>query len=273
MSSNKTPLVSIIIPAYNSARTIDDVLNRLLKQPYENIEIIVVNDGSTDETADVLKEYRKEERIKVITQENAGASAARNTGLAEAKGKLTMFIDSDDRFSDDFITKMVDAIINNPAEIVVCGHGGDGVRSVLPKKAGLVEKDLPSHITSSILRNGLLYALWNKIYYTKIIQENNIQFLNGVGFGEDLIFNLEYFKHVQKIFYIREPLYKYVWHVSGLSAKTASSISCRYHMLKALRDYLGDNYKRPLILTKYFLIKMRWLLATRRAALKQRFRK
>ena len=273
MSSNKTPLVSIVIPAYNAARTIDDVLRHLLSQPYENIEIIVVNDGSTDDTAEILKEFSRKSRVRVITQDNAGASAARNTGLAEAKGKFTMFIDSDDSFSDDFIVKMVDAIENNPAEIVVCGHGGDGVRSILPKKAGLVEKDLPSHITSSVLRNGLLYALWNKIYYTKIIQENNIQFLNGVGFGEDLIFNLEYFKHTKKIFYIREPLYKYVWRVSGLSANTASSVSCRYHMLKALKDYLGDNYKRPLILTKYFLIKLRWLLATRRAALKRRFRK
>ena len=129
MSSNKTPLVSIVIPAYNAARTIDDVLRHLLSQPYENIEIIVVNDGSTDDTAEILKEFSRKSRVRVITQDNAGASAARNTGLAEAKGKFTMFIDSDDSFSDDFIVKMVDAIENNPAEIVVCGHGGDGVRT------------------------------------------------------------------------------------------------------------------------------------------------
>ena len=267
--TTKQPLVSIIMPAYNSAKTIGGVVDHILGQRYANIELVVVDDGSSDKTPQILKQYH-DKRLKILTQTNAGAAAARNTGLAATTGDYIMFIDSDDKFSDDFIPKMVDTIMSHNVDIAICGHGGDGVRSLLPAKAGLVDRDLPYHITSSILKNGLLYALWNKIYRADIIKQHNIQFHPDVKYGEDLIFNLEYFEFVQKIYYLREPLYEYVRRSSGLSAKTASNIDYRRQMLKVLRNYLGDNLKQPRIALKYRLIQLRWLASTKKAKLKQR---
>ena len=267
--TTKQPLVSIIMPAYNSAKTIGGVIDHVLKQPYTNIELIVVDDGSSDKTPRILQQYH-DKRLIILTQPNAGAAAARNTGLAAATGEYVMFVDSDDKFSDDFIPKMVDTITTHKVDITICGHGGDGVRSLLPDKTGLVDRDLSYHITSSILKNGLLYALWNKIYRTDIIKQHNIQFHPDVKYGEDLIFNLEYFKYIQKIYYLREPLYEYVRRASGLSAQTAANIDYRRQMLKALRNFLGDNLKQPRIALKYRLIQLRWLVSTKKAKLKQR---
>jgi len=261
--------LSIIIPAYNAEKTVDHVVYKILKQADETFEIIIVNDGSTDDTAKVLAKYQKDPRIIIIDQENAGASAARNTGIGRAQGKYLMFIDADDDFSPHLFSIMTNAISTKEADIVICGHGGDGVRSVLPDRDGLVKRNLPKHICSSILKNGLLYPTWNKIYRTKIIKEKNIRFRKEIGFGEDLIFNLNYFKYIDAIYYIKRPLYEYIYRSSGLSAKTAANLNYRYEMLAALRDYLGSDIKKPGIALKYQLIRMRWILSTKKAKLKQ----
>ena len=268
MKSN-TPTLSVVIPAYNAAKTINRVVDKILQQFNDSIEIVIVNDGSTDDTTKVLSKYDKNSSVVVINQDNAGASAARNTGIENTHGKYLMFIDADDDFAPNYIPTMVDTIAAKKVGIVICGHGGDGVRSILPDKAGLVSKDLSKHVCTSILKNGLLYPSWNKIYLANIIREKNIRFQKNIGFGEDLIFNLNYLKYIDKIFYIKKPLYKYIYRSSGLSAKTASSLNYRYAMLAALRDYLGEDLKKPDIALKYRLIHLRWIISTKKAKLKQ----
>ena len=130
---NRQPIVSVIVPAYNAAKTINRVIDNLLGQKNDSLEIVVVNDGSTDDTAKVLDKYRDDKRVVVISQENAGASAARNTGIQNAHGKYLMFADADDDFAPNFIATMVNAMTSERAGIVICGHGGDGVRSLLPE--------------------------------------------------------------------------------------------------------------------------------------------
>ena len=261
---NRQPIVSVIVPAYNAAKTINRVIDNLLGQKNDSLEIVVVNDGSTDDTAKVLDKYRDDKRVVVISQENAGASAARNTGIQNAHGKYLMFADADDDFAPNFIATMVNAMTSERAGIVICGHGGDGVRSLLPDVAGLIKKNLPKHVCASILKNGLLYPTWNKIYLARIVKEKNIFFDETIGYGEDLIFNLNYLKYIDSIFYIKEPLYIYIYRPGGLSAKTKSNLHYRYEMLAALRDYLGNNLKKPDVALKYQLIRMRWIISANR---------
>lgn len=257
------PTVSVVIPVYNAAKTINRVIDKILGQ-YDSLEIVAVNDGSTDNTAKALAKYDGDSRVIVITQDNAGASAARNTGIAHIHGKYLMFADSDDDFESNFIPAMVDAMETKKAGIVICGHGGDGVRTLLPKAAGLVNKNLPKHVCSSILENGLLYPTWNKIYISRIIKDKNIFFNEEIGYGEDLIFNLNYFKYIDSFFYIKEPLYTYIYRPGGLSAKTKSNLHYRYEMLAALRNYLDDNIKNPDVALKYQLIRIRWIISAKK---------
>lgn len=116
-------IVSIIIPVYNAKKYLANTLDSVIKQTYKNLEIILVNDGSTDNSKDICESYAKiDKRIKVINKENGGVSSARNYGLALAKGEYISFIDSDDFLVTDMIETLVNDIQNTNAEIAVCGY-------------------------------------------------------------------------------------------------------------------------------------------------------
>lgn len=106
------PLISVIIPAYNAAKTISDCLNSIFNQTYKNFEIIVVNDGSSDNSLEILKKF--EDKIEIINQNNSGAAFARNVGAARSKGEYLIFIDADSQLDPKMFEKMMDALINNP---------------------------------------------------------------------------------------------------------------------------------------------------------------
>ena len=119
--TKNNPLISIIIPVYNTAKYLPRCLDSVLKQTYQNLEIIVVDDGSTDNSPKIIKEYAtKDNRIKVIHQKNAGLSAARNTGITKATGKYISFVDSDDEISHNMIKKLFDVLQRNNTDISVC---------------------------------------------------------------------------------------------------------------------------------------------------------
>ena len=115
------PLISVIISAYNSAKYLPACLDSIISQTYQNLEIICINDGSTDDSANTLQEYsKKDNRIKIITQKNSGLSAARNAGIKIAKGSYITFIDSDDKVEPNMLEGMISAIQNSHADIAVC---------------------------------------------------------------------------------------------------------------------------------------------------------
>ena len=115
--------VSIIIPVYNAKKYLANTLDSVIKQTYKNLEIILVNDGSTDNSKDICESYAKiDKRIKVINKENGGVSSARNYGLALAKGEYISFVDSDDFLFENMIETLVNDIQNTNAEIAVCGY-------------------------------------------------------------------------------------------------------------------------------------------------------
>ena len=100
-------LISIIVPAYNASKYIEKCLNSILSQTYKNFEIIVVNDGSTDNTLDILKKCSEQsDKIKIVAQKNKGVSAARNNGLEHAKGQYIAFVDADDTLEQEFLERM-----------------------------------------------------------------------------------------------------------------------------------------------------------------------
>ncbi len=115
--------VSIIVPIYNSEKNLDRCVNSILRQSYKNLELILINDGSTDSSLDICNNFRKlNENIIVIDQKNMGVSAARNIGLRYATGDLIQFVDSDDYIDSDMTESLVNCIRENNADLVICGY-------------------------------------------------------------------------------------------------------------------------------------------------------
>lgn len=120
MPISNRPLVSVIIPAYNAGKHIDQTIHSVLSQTYSHLEIIIVNDGSTDNTAEILQKYQSDNRFKVVHQPNAGCSAAKNTGLAQVTGEYIQYLDADDLLSADKIQEQVEALEGKPFQLAVC---------------------------------------------------------------------------------------------------------------------------------------------------------
>lgn len=261
--SSKSDLVSIVIPCYNSAKTIKRMLQTVLAQSYSDIEVIIVNDGSTDNTVKIVQEM-DDPRIRIIEKENGGVSTARNAGINAAKGNYIMFFDDDDRIDELMVEKMLAQIKKTPDALVVCGKM-IGKKAVSVVKNTTITGDLAKHVITSILKSGHLYSPCNKIYNLSIIKEHNIRFVKEAKFGEDLIFNFDYLKHVKSIYYLKDCLYYYDQTTDGESFHTKAEFKYRIMMLEHLRSFLGDNIKKPDVALKYNMIHLRWLISTKRA--------
>jgi glycosyltransferase involved in cell wall biosynthesis len=266
----KEPMISIIIPAYNAARTLPVLIDSVMEQPYKNIEVIVVDDGSKDKTSEVVNKYViKNKRVILLSQSNQGVSAARNAGIRMARGEYMVFLDADDSIKTSMIEKMVNAVQKHRDSLVVCGVM-IGDKEVLPSCAGLISRDVKEHVVAAILKNGLLYSPCNKIFVSSVIKENNILFDTKVKYGEDLIFNLSYLQYMSSVYYLREPLYIYNHSRDGSSATSAVLGAYRKVMYSALRKYVGlgmQNFRMTMLL---WLIRMRWGLSVQKARMKKR---
>lgn len=174
-------LVSIIIPVYNSKKYIKKCLDSILCQTYKNIEIIAINDGSTDESLSILETYEKKTNIiNVYTQENSGIAKTRNRGIKLAKGKYIMFIDNDDFIDEDYVEVFVNTIESNNADIVVGGY-----KRVNTNNKILFNNQPKNNKWSKYT----IIAPWAKIYRKSVIEEVGALFLDYV-IGEDVYFNL-----------------------------------------------------------------------------------
>lgn len=206
----KKPLVSIIVPVYNREKIIKNCIDSLQNQSYENFEIIIVNDGSSDQTYDVCtKLCNEDQRIRLIHKENGGVSSARNLGIKEAQGEYIMFLDSDDFYEKDTVKKMVEYVDEDT--LCICGF-----LEVNNKKSKVyIYADEPVTIYKSkyyfdMDRKRLFYSVCNKLYSRKKLLEFNLFFDEEVHYTEDFIFNLNYYQHMQKVILINNPYYHYV---------------------------------------------------------------
>lgn len=200
------PEVSIIIPVYNSEKYLDECLTSIINQTESNIEIICVNDGSTDNSLAILNKYANQDnRIKIISQENGGVSNARNRALQEINGKYVCFIDSDDIIENDFCKKLLDGYKNN-IDLVCGGHiklnnMNKKISPWLPTKA------LSNDVMKDILCFTKHRNVSQKLFKTNIIKNNNIKFAEDLHYMEDALFLTNYLYYCENIAGIKEPLY------------------------------------------------------------------
>lgn len=182
--------VSVIIPVYNTAEYLPRCLDSILNNTHKNLEIICVNDGSTDESAYILERYATEDtRIVVVNQTNAGVSAARNTGLDRATGEFVSFIDSDDWVHPQYFEALLFAQKITSADTVACRYKCVSSREdELAESISYCAEDVSCISLSEAIKGGYLKRLvWGRIYKRSCLK---VRFENGLGWGEDTVFNL-----------------------------------------------------------------------------------
>lgn len=207
-------LISIIIPVYNAEKYINRCIKSIVNQSYQELEIIVVNDGSTDNSLSICTTLAMQDnRIKVISQENGGVSKARNTGIRFAKGEYVMFLDSDDYMLPDMCKTMLDVLQGKHVDCVICGIQEPECGLWCPQRS-IDYSTLVDFKRDFIyqLNTELLSPCWNKIFKRQLI--TNL-FNDNISFGEDLIFDLEYLNNCTCLSFITTPLVYHDKQVAG----------------------------------------------------------
>lgn len=232
-------LITIIMPAYNCEKTILKTINSVLKQTYQEFELIIINDGSTDETRKICEKI-KDKRIRLINKQNEGPSSARNTGLCEAKGKYIMFIDADDLYLDSTLETMIKLMNSKDYDIVTGNYVSFNEKKVNKKRyikfVSFDNKKDNFKYIDYLQKKGLFNTNWNKIYIRRIIEENKIRFDETKAIGEDARFNYEYIRYVNKSSVINDVIYKYYLNEGGLTIKNENTKAER--LIKSLEEQL-----------------------------------
>lgn len=246
-----TPLISIIIPIYNTGASCLKLIKELQKSTYKNIEIICIDDGSKDDSFEVINNYASgKNNIIVKKQKNAGASSARNAGIKFASGKWISFIDSDDMVDRTFIEALVSAyddnktIIANTAllynRLATNTQHSDFMKRIRQRKRC---ESIKEYITYSMLIDGRMYGVINKLFRRDIIIDNNVRFDTSLDFAEDtkfvldyINFAIDYYQIDAEIKSIYEPLYIYNY---GTETSTVSKSSLDWDNWK--KSYINLN--------------------------------
>lgn len=203
-------MISIIIPNYNSEKYISKCLDSILSQNYNDFEVIVVDDGSTDQSAKIIQKYcKKHKEITLICQDNLNAAIARNRGLKTANGDYALFLDSDDELEPNALSDMVETIKKNNLDLVIGGF-------VEIKETGEKTGEYHNHEITGILEKESILRIAtdfkpvpsNKLYSMKVIRDNGLYWGN-VRIGQDLNFYLKYLLHCKKIGIINKSVFKY----------------------------------------------------------------
>lgn len=239
---NNEKLISIVVPMFNCEKTIDRCIKSVCNQTFENWELLLVDDGSSDKTPIQCKEWAtKNDKIKVLTKENGGPSSARNYGIENAKGDYLVFLDSDDFFDDDYLLSLSESIDKEEVDTIFCGYkavyeSGELAETVYPdyendiyeqretnnlisRFIGYSMDDFYSKLNGSYNKKREFAAVWRFCYSVEIIKKNNIKFDEEVIFGEDIIFNSLYLAFSEKLLISNIASYNYLYNESGMVQK------------------------------------------------------
>ena len=214
------PLFSVILPVYNSEKTVEKAIKSVLNDQNFNVELIVINDGSTDNSEYIINKYINDKRLSYYYQENSGVSAARNYGISVAKGEYISFLDSDDYFSPDAFTKLTKIINKYESDIIGFGFylesfdinniikktNANSISQILDFDISNASSELKYIFNSSKI---LIQTSWNKIFKRKLIFENNLKFNTNLVCYENLTFIFDIMSVCKKITFVSDILYHY----------------------------------------------------------------
>lgn len=239
------PLISVIIPIYNTGDSAVKLLNKLTKQSYENLEIICVDDGSKDGSFDLVTEFIRQSGLKnknlnmtILRQKNQGAAGARNLGLKKASGEYVTFIDSDDEVKKTHIEDLLKSLEKDPRNALsVCGYVYRRLKMQTEKNfftneiwTGLEEVNFLAYILSLLASDGRMYAAINKMFRLSVIKKAKVEFPVGWDFAEDTMFVLRYLKAAEEAGFNRIGIVlkaNYIYNY-GTETSTVASSSMKF---------------------------------------------
>jgi len=233
---DQTMLISVIIPVYNAEKFLHKSIESVINQSYKDIELILVNDGSTDGSEMICNNYAvADKRIKLVSQKNSGPAAARNTGIRYATGDLAFFLDADDlieknaleilaekynQYQPDLVMANFSKLENNGKIIkqsVSFYPDGDPFEQRIKE---LSKTDIVAYVRHFLKHpsNHLISYCWGRLYKLSIIKNNNIFSREDMRLFEDFVFNLDYLSHTNETVFVNESLYTYTMHNNYVSA-------------------------------------------------------
>lgn len=260
-------LVSIIVPVYNREQYLKTCIDSILSQAYKDLQVILVDDGSTDKSGEICDSYQKKDsRVIVKHTENHGVSHARNTGLKCATGDYIAFVDSDDTVDKNMFFEMVEAAKETGADIILsdlsvlsCGKNENIVVGLEPLRVYRkeeIQKDILPRFTFIGKENLALFAFYTKLYKREVIIDNNIFFDTSISYEEDKLFAIEALANCNSLYYIPKAYYKYdtssgglysafnkdswIWYVNGY--KKFNFLIDKYDIKNANKKYLADSF-------------------------------
>lgn len=244
-------LVSIIVPIYNKSSTIDRCVQSLLNQSYSILEIILVNDGSIDDSEKKCSKYMNDVRVKYIAKKNGGVSSARNKGLEIARGEFIIFVDADDSVESNFVEYLLKEMVKG-FDLAVCGKINHYWNNQKIKCGFVIRevqeiKELDSQFIK-LFQSDFFNSSVSKIYRKDMIHE---YFDENLSYGEDLSFVLNYLKGISKVSILPDCLYNYYIQKNSLTTKLFDN---EFQIIKQLNTTFNEFYKSCLDGNNQFII-------------------
>jgi len=269
------PLVSVIIPVWNAEKNIQKLIEELFTQTYKNIEIIAIDDGSSDNSLHILKQLVKEDtRLRVEHQENAGVSVTRNRGIELATGKYLVFIDSDDEVLPELIDTLVQTMQKNPkAVLAIVGREYRKLREgkteqlyIQPRRGRHPKEPLSNYMAYLMILDGRMYGITGRIFVADTIRKHHIRLEKGRDFAEDTKFAIDYLSAQDgEVIFIPKVLYIYNFGTETSIVRGSSLIWANWRKsYQELKDWMRNDGKGHLGLRARILLLLiysRWRIA------------
>lgn len=241
----KNPAVSLIIPVYNVEKYLEKALKSVENQTFKDFEVIIVDDGSTDNSMEIINEFcERNSNFKLITQKNSGPAVARNTALSISKGAYIAFMDSDDYIEPNFLESLYSAATKHNADIACCNFNNyypkKNLKIYLPFNSSPGVYSRKKALKKLILDIGMHYFVWNKLCKREIFFNNNLKFDDM--YFEDISISPKMFYYAKKIVLIRDPLYNYTSRENSiLHSITTKKTNDFIKSLGIIRNFLEIN--------------------------------
>lgn len=262
-------MISIILNVYNGEKYIKRCVESVLSQTYQNFELLIIDDGSTDSTAKIIDSYPSSfVNVKVFHTENKGLSGSRRYGLSKVSGEFLIFIDCDDWVEPNWLESLISNLQKQNADLAICNYFED--YSGHSSHIEVCKREQISDYVSDLMHGRTWCVVWNKLVKTEIIRKNGIDFFEHLRYWEDVPFSVSYALYCNRIAFVQQPLYHYVkTNEESLTATDKHQISfneCRVKAVRMIEKHLklsgkSQIYESDLLWLKFW-IKNEFILHT-----------
>lgn len=234
--------ISVVVPVFNMEQYMSKALNSLLKQTYDDFEILLIDDGSTDGSSELCDEYaQRYDNVRTIHKENGGLSSARNAGIQHATGDYIIFPDPDDWVCEDYLETLVELKNTYNSDLEICGYYvvDDRITKIESKEDERILLTQEEAINKLFVGGGYSGFACNKLYHLDIIRNNGLSFDVELGMAQDLHFAFRYMLYCQTISYTSKRLYYYYQHIGGVTNIKAPLTARKKSGLKTYEKLIG----------------------------------